>query len=147
MRDPIAVRQVGARKELENTSLEFTLTTAGWVRLEVDWDGSADAAADWMLIIFAERPELEWQFEVEDLHHAAIERPDAEASGAWGVGVRETAGRIIATRTVHAGELSRTGYREVAIDFQLGNPAVLEFPIWHVGPVGVFLDRLRVVSG
>jgi hypothetical protein len=62
-------------------TLPFALERAALVELRTHWDGQADAAVDWVAVTFADRPEPEWRFEVEDLPHLLGERPDPAASG------------------------------------------------------------------
>jgi hypothetical protein len=58
--------------------------------------------------------------------------------------VTEPAGRELARRAVDGGELVADAYREVALDFRLDRPTVLEFPTWYLGGVGVYFDRVAV---
>jgi len=58
--------------------------------------------------------------------------------------VTEPAGRVLAARTVAAGEVPPGAYRDVSLDFALPRPAVLEFPIGYLGDVGVLFDRITV---
>ena len=58
--------------------------------------------------------------------------------------VAEPAGRVLASRVVEAAEVPPGAYREVGLDFDLGRPTVLEFPIGYLGGTGVFFDRLAV---
>jgi hypothetical protein len=77
------------------TTLDVALERARRVEFRVRWDGRAAVAADWVLTVFADRPQPEWAFEVEDLPHRLGERPDPAASGGWagyaGAGVSERA--------------------------------------------------------
>lgn len=59
--------------------------------------------------------------------------------------VTEPAGRPLAARVVDAGEVPPGAYRDVALDFTLDRPTVLEFPVAYLGDVGVFLDRITVM--
>jgi hypothetical protein len=63
-----------------DVSLTFRLLRAEPVRVEVDWDGRADLSVDAVSLVFADRPEPEWAFEVETLEHWGRERPDQAAS-------------------------------------------------------------------
>ena len=58
--------------------------------------------------------------------------------------VTEPAGRTLAARVVDAGEVPPGAYRDVALDFALDRPTVLEFPVAYLGDVGLFLDRITV---
>jgi hypothetical protein len=158
------------------------------LEFRVSWDGKRDAAVDWVLVVAADRPEVEWAYEAEALPHRLGERPDPAASGgvavyadrveslrgellggpgrlfpagryqlsvrlrADGAGrgplvrlqVTEPAGRTLAARVVDASALPPGGYHEVALDFALPRPTVLEFPVAYLGDVGVFFDRVTV---
>jgi hypothetical protein len=59
--------------------------------------------------------------------------------------VTEPAGRVLASRVVEAAEVPPGGYREVALDFDLARPTVLEFPIAFLGGTGVYFDQVRVI--
>jgi hypothetical protein len=168
--------------------LPFVVEHARPLELRVVWDGRREAAVDWVLVVAADRPALETQYEVEALPHRLGERPDPEASGGWaayadpveslrgdlvggpsrlfpagpyrvavrlravGVGrgplvrlsVTEPAGRTLAARVVEAAEVPPGAYREVALDFALDRPRVLEFPVGYLGDVGVLFDRVTV---
>jgi hypothetical protein len=58
--------------------------------------------------------------------------------------VTEPAGRVLAARVVEAGEVPPGAYRDVALDFTLARPTVLEFPIAYLGDVGLLFDRITV---
>jgi hypothetical protein len=58
--------------------------------------------------------------------------------------VTEPAGRTLAARVVDARELPPGVYHDVALDFALSRPAVLEFPVAYLGDVGLFIDRITV---
>lgn len=58
--------------------------------------------------------------------------------------VTEPAGRTLAARVVEGLEVPPGAYREVALDFTLDRPRVLEFPVGYLGDVGVFFDRVTV---
>jgi hypothetical protein len=58
--------------------------------------------------------------------------------------VTEPAGRALAARVVDASELPPGAYHEVALDFALPRPTVLEFPVAYLGNVGVFFDRVTL---
>jgi hypothetical protein len=62
-------------------ALSFVLDEAELIELGVRWNGQGDAAVDWISVIFADRPEPEWAFEIEALSHRLSERPDPAASG------------------------------------------------------------------
>jgi hypothetical protein len=79
----VADRALPAAAGWEDVELDFTLEHATPLEYRVRWDGSADAAVDWVSVVAADRPEPEWRFEVEDLPHKLGERPDRGASGGW----------------------------------------------------------------
>ncbi len=65
-------------------TLTFALDEARPVEFRVRWDGRAPVAMDWVAVAFADRPQPEYTFEVEDLPHKLVgERPDPDASGGW----------------------------------------------------------------
>ena len=78
--------------------------------------------------------------------------PDRRAAARGGPGrgplvrlsVTEPAGRTLAARVVDGTEVPPGAYREVALDFALDRPAVLEFPVAYLGDVGVLFDRVTV---
>jgi hypothetical protein len=187
-RHVVARRAVPASAGWTDVAVPFTLERARVLEFRVAWDGGGDAAADWVLAVFADRPEPEWAFEVEALPHLLGERPDPGASGGaagyadpgesrriplltgparlypagayrlvlraraaqaargplLALTVTEPAGRELARRAVDGAELAPGGYREVALEFHLDRAAVLEFPTWYQGDVGVYFDRLTV---
>jgi hypothetical protein len=61
----------------------LTVGEAAAIGVRLLWDGSGEAALDWTAVVFADRPEPEWTFEVEALPHRLVERPDPAASGGW----------------------------------------------------------------
>jgi hypothetical protein len=58
--------------------------------------------------------------------------------------VTEPAGAALATRTVPTTEVPVGAYGEATLDFELGHPTVLEFPVVYLGDVGVLFDRVTV---
>jgi hypothetical protein len=172
------------------TDAELPFTAAGGRPLEfrVHWDGTAEAAVDWVHVVTADRPEPEWAFEVEALPHRLGETRDLAASGGLAaradpveslrgdlvsgptrwypagryrvvlraraetathgpllrLAVTEPAGQRLAERLVDATELPPGAYREVALDFALERPQVVELPVGYLGDAPVLLDRLRV---
>lgn len=169
--------------------LPFTVERARPLEFRVAWDGRSEAAADWVLVVAADRPEPEWTYEVEQLPHRLVgERPDPEASGGWAgyadpaeslraplvtgparlfpagryrlalrlratapargplvrLAVTTPAGPELAGRTVDAAEVLPGAYREVTLDFALGQSLVLEFPVAYLGDVEVLFDRVTV---
>jgi hypothetical protein len=58
--------------------------------------------------------------------------------------VAEPAGRTLFARVVDAAEVPPGDYRDVALDFALDRPRVLEFPLAFLGDVGVFFDRVTI---
>lgn len=79
----VAERRIEPTPAWADARLPFVLDRAQAVELRVRWDGSGEAAADWVSVVFADRPDPEWSFEVEDLPHLLGERPDPAASGGW----------------------------------------------------------------
>lgn len=77
----IAQREVGPSAAWADVLLPFVLDHARPVEFRVRWNGTAEAAVDWVSVVFADRPEPEWLFEVEDLPHLLGERLDTAASG------------------------------------------------------------------
>ena len=53
------------------------------LEFRVAWDGRREAAVDWVLVVAADRPEVERTYEVEALPHRLGERADPAASGGW----------------------------------------------------------------
>jgi hypothetical protein len=184
----LAERAVDPGPAWVDEALPFVVDRARPLEFRVSWDGKRDAAVDWVLVVAADRPEVEWAYEAEALPHRLGERPDPAASGgvavyadrveslrgellggpgrlfpagryqlsvrlrADGAGrgplvrlqVTEPAGRTLAARVVDASALPPGGYHEVALDFALPRPTVLEFPVAYLGDVGVFFDRVTV---
>jgi hypothetical protein len=64
-------------------ALPFVVDHARLLELRVAWDGRHEAAVDWVLVVAAERPEVERAYEVEALPHRLGERADPAASGGW----------------------------------------------------------------
>ena len=168
--------------------LDFELDRAKPVEFRVFWDGRGEAAVDWVLAVFADRPDPEWTFSVSTLPHRLGERPDRGASAGWAsyadpvesartdlvsgpfrrypagryrlwvraradaavagpllrLAVTEPAGRVLASRTVAGAELPPGAYREVGLDFELAQPAVVEFPVRYLGGAGVYFDQVGV---
>lgn len=58
--------------------------------------------------------------------------------------VTEPGGRTLTSRVVDASEVPPGAYREVALDFALPRPTVLEFTVAYLGDVGVFFDRVTL---
>jgi hypothetical protein len=72
-------------------------------------------------------------------------RSEGRASGPlFQLTVTEPQGRVLAGRTVEAVELPPGAYHEVALDFELPRPAVLEFPVVYLGGAGIWFDRLGI---
>jgi hypothetical protein len=67
----------------DEVEVTFTVPAAARLEYRVRWDGRGEAAADWVSVVLADRPDPEWTFEVEDLPHKLGERPDPAASGGW----------------------------------------------------------------
>jgi hypothetical protein len=61
--------------------LPFVVEHAKPIELRVAWDGRREAAVDWVLVVAADRPELEHAYEVEALPHRLGEQTDPAASG------------------------------------------------------------------
>jgi hypothetical protein len=79
----LAERPVEPRATWDEVELPFELDRAQPVEYRVRWNGRGEAAADWVSVAFAARPQPEWGFEVEDLPHRLGERADPAASGGW----------------------------------------------------------------
>jgi hypothetical protein len=58
--------------------------------------------------------------------------------------VTEPGGRTLTSRVVDASEAPPGAYHEVALDFALARPTVLEFTVAYLGDVGVFFDRVTL---
>ena len=187
-RHVIAERAGEATSEWTTLTLPFVVERSQPLEFRVAWNGTGDAAADWVSVVAADRPDPEWMYEVEALPHRLGERADPLASGGWagyadpavsqraglvsgparlfppgryrlslrlraatgGQGplvalqVAEPVGKVLATRTVPAGEVPVDAYGEVGLDFELGRATVLEFPVVYLGDVGILFDRLTV---
>jgi hypothetical protein len=187
----LAQRVLEPRPAWDEVELPFEVEGARPLEYRVRWNGVGDGAVDWVLVAFADRPQPEWTFEVEDLPHKLGERPDPAASGGWAayadpveslrtdlvsgparlyppgryrltlhartegtargpvlrLSVTEPQGRVLAARTVDAGELPPGHYRPVGLDFRLERPTVIEFPVGYLGGAGVHFDRLEVIPG
>jgi hypothetical protein len=63
--------------------LPFRVEHARPLEYRVAWDGRRDAAVDWVLVVAADRPEVERTYEAEALPHRLGERADPAASGGW----------------------------------------------------------------
>ena len=63
--------------------LPFRVEHARPLEYRVAWDGRRDAAVDWVLVVAADRPEVERTYEVEALPHRLGEQADPAASGGW----------------------------------------------------------------
>ena len=63
--------------------LPFRVDHARPLEFRVAWDGRRDAAVDWVLVVAADRPEVERTYEVEALPHRLGEQADPAASGGW----------------------------------------------------------------
>jgi hypothetical protein len=184
----LAERAVDPGSDWVDETLPFVVDHARPLEFRAAWDGRREAAIDWVLVVAADRPDLEPAYEVEALPHRLGERPDPAASGGWAayahpaeslrgdlvagparlfpagryrltvrlraespgqgplvrLSVTEPAGRTLAARLVDGTEVPPGGYRDVALDFGLDRPTVLEFPAAYLGEVGVFFDRLTV---
>jgi len=60
-------------------TVRFRLTRAAPIELRLRWSGESEAAADWVLVVFADRPEPEWSFAATELPHRLGERLDPAA--------------------------------------------------------------------
>jgi hypothetical protein len=80
----LAHRPLEPRAAWDDVELPFELERAQPVEYRVRWDSRGDAAVDWIAVSFADRPQPEWTFEVEELPHLLGERADPAASGGWG---------------------------------------------------------------
>jgi hypothetical protein len=79
----LAQRTVDAGPEWIDALLPFVVDHARPLEFRVAWDGRRDAAVDWVLVVAANRPEIDRAYEVEALPHRLGERPDPAASGGW----------------------------------------------------------------
>jgi hypothetical protein len=79
----LASREVEPRAAWDDVDLNFDVARAQAVEYRLRWSGVAAAAADWVLVVFADRPQPEWVYEVEELPHLLGERPDRGASAGW----------------------------------------------------------------
>ncbi len=67
----------------QEVAVPFALETPAAVEYRVRWDGAGWAAVDAVAIRFADVPDPAPAFEVEELGHELLERPDPAASGGW----------------------------------------------------------------
>src|SRR5262249_22801769 len=79
----LAHRAVDPGPDWVDEALPFVVEHAQLLELRVAWDGRREAAVDWVLVVAADRPEIERTYEVEALPHRLGERADAAASGGW----------------------------------------------------------------
>ena len=79
----LASRAIEPRAAWDEVDLDFDVARAEAVEYRLQWSGVAAAAADWILVVFADRPQPEWTYEVEELPHLLGERPDRGASAGW----------------------------------------------------------------
>jgi hypothetical protein len=79
----LAERAVDPGPGWVDEALPFVVDHARPLELRVAWDGRHEAAVDWVLVVAAERPEIERAYEVEALPHRLGERADPSASGGW----------------------------------------------------------------
>jgi hypothetical protein len=77
----LAARAVAPGPAFTEETLPFALAEARLVEFRIRWDGRAPAAADWVAVAFADRPQPEPGFEIEALPHRLEERADPGASG------------------------------------------------------------------
>jgi hypothetical protein len=79
----LAERAVDPGPDWVVEALPFAVEHAKPLELRVAWDGRREAAVDWVLVVAADRPEVERTYEVEALPHRLGERADPAASGGW----------------------------------------------------------------
>jgi hypothetical protein len=79
----LAERAVDPGPDWVDEVLPFRVEHARPLELRVAWDGRREAAVDWVLVVAADRPEVERTYEVEALPHRLGERADPAASGGW----------------------------------------------------------------
>ena len=79
----LAQRTVDAGPEWIDAALPFVVDHARPLEFRVAWDGRREAAVDWVLVVAADRPDVERAYEVEALPHRLGERADPAASGGW----------------------------------------------------------------
>ena len=82
-RQVLAERAVDPGPAWVEETVPFVVEHAKPLELRVAWDGRRKAAVDWVLVVAADRPQLERTYEVEALPHRLGERSDPEASGGW----------------------------------------------------------------
>ena len=82
-RTVLAARAVDPGAGWVDEVLPFVVEHARPLELRVAWDGRREAAVDWVLVVAADRPQLEQAYEVEALPHRLGEQPDPAASGGW----------------------------------------------------------------
>jgi hypothetical protein len=87
----LAVRSCEASAAWIDVGVVFHLLRAEPVRAELFWDGRGDASVDTVSLVFADRPEPEWAFEIENLEHWGREQADPAAS----------AGRVVLADPAH----------------------------------------------
>ena len=79
----LAERAVDPGPDWVDEVLPFRVEHARPLEFRVAWDGRREAAVDWVLVVAADRPEVERTYEVEALPHRLGERADPAASGGW----------------------------------------------------------------
>jgi hypothetical protein len=79
----IAERGVDGQPEWTIVALPFGVERSSPLEFRAAWDGVSEAAIDWVLVVAADRPDPEWNYEVEALPHRLGERPDPQASAGW----------------------------------------------------------------
>jgi len=79
----LAARVIEPRPGWDEVEVGFELAQAAVIEYRLRWNGVGEAAADWVAMRFADRPDPEWTFEVEELPHLLGELPDRAASGGW----------------------------------------------------------------
>jgi hypothetical protein len=80
-REILARRDVPPLPDWQIVTLPFDVHRARPLEFRVERTHDQTAAVDWVLVTFADRPEPEWAYEVEDLPGRNADRADAAASG------------------------------------------------------------------
>ena len=96
-REILARRDVPPAPGWQVVTLPFEVHRARPLEFRVEWTHGRAVAVDWVLLTFADRPEPEWAYEVEDLPGRIADRADSAASGGRAVYVEpplETGGNV-----------------------------------------------------
>jgi hypothetical protein len=94
-RTVLAARSAPPSVGWADADVAFDLPRAAPIELRLHWAGDAEAAADWALVVFRDRPQPEWSFTIAELPHRLGERPDTAATG--GIAGHADAGESLRT--------------------------------------------------